>query len=87
MAQSAPLVFSNISPAQYATLIQKAKASGIDLAGNSGTASKFGVEISWSYSPDARELTLQCLKTPFFVSAESVDAKIQSLMKETLAAA
>ena len=81
----APLTFSGISAAQYAILVQKAAASGIQLTGNSGTASSFGVEVSWNYSPDAKQLTFQCLKTPFFIKAEDVNAKIQSLVTETLA--
>lgn len=85
MGHSAPQVFSGISPAQFATLTVKAKAAGIDLGGNSGTASKFGVGVSWNYSPEAQQLTLQCLSTPFFVKPEEVNAKIQALVKESLA--
>src|SRR5262249_45053227 len=43
MAPSAPQVFKGITPEQYALLIAKAKTAGIDIAGNNGTASKFGV--------------------------------------------
>jgi hypothetical protein len=85
MAQCAPQVFAGITPEQYAVLTAKAKAAGIDLSGNNGTASKFGVEVTWSYAPDKQELTLQCLKAPFFVSGEDVDAKFRALVKETLA--
>ncbi len=84
MAQSPPQVFSGITPENYATLMQKANASGLALNGNSGTASKYGVEVAWNYSPETQELSLQCLHTPFFVKPESVYAKIQALVKETL---
>ncbi|MFZ0747216.1 MAG: hypothetical protein WAM85_22625 [Terracidiphilus sp.] len=84
MSQNPPLVFSNISPAQYATLIAKAKTSGIDIAGNSGTATKFGVEVAWNYAPDAQQLTLQCLKSPFFMSEAEVHAKLQSLVEQSI---
>jgi hypothetical protein len=84
MGHSATQVFSGISPAQFATLQVKAQAAGIDLGGNSGTASKFGVEVSWNYSPESQALTLQCLSTPFFVKPEEVNAKIQALVKESL---
>jgi hypothetical protein len=33
MAQSAPQVFSGITPAKYASLLLKAQANGLDLAG------------------------------------------------------
>jgi hypothetical protein len=82
--QSAPQVFSGITPENYATLIQKAQSAGLNLTGNSGTAAKFGVEMAWNYSAEARQLTIQCLGTPFFVKPEQVNAKIQALVKETL---
>ncbi len=84
MAQSEPQVFSGITPATYAKLTEKARASGIELAGNSGTASRFGVEVAWNYLPETKQLTFQCLKTPFFISANDVHAKLQTLVEQTL---
>ncbi len=84
MAPSAPQVFTGITPERYARLITKAKTAGIDITGYSGTASKFGVEISWNYSPETQELTLQTLKHPFFMSASDVDAKVKSLVNDSL---
>jgi hypothetical protein len=84
MAQGAPQVFPGITPEQYAKLTAKAQSAGIALNGNSGTASKFGVEVAWNYSPETQELTLQCLRTPIFVKPEAVNAKIQALVRETL---
>jgi hypothetical protein len=85
MAPSAPQVFQNMTPDQYARLVAKAKASGIDLNGNSGTASKFGAQITWNYAPATQELTLQCLKAPFFMSAADVNARLHSMVTESLA--
>jgi hypothetical protein len=79
-----PLTFAGISPEKFEALLQKARDAGFNLAGNSGTAEKFGVEISWSYSPEQSTLTLQCLRTPFFVKADEVDAKLQSMVREAL---
>jgi hypothetical protein len=84
MPPIAPLVFPAITPAQFATLIAKAREAGINLDGNSGTASKYGVEVTWNYVPDSQQLTFQCLKTPFFVNAADVHAKIQTLVQQTL---
>jgi hypothetical protein len=84
MAQSAPQVFSGITSENYATLIKKAQSAGLNLTGNSGAASKFGVEMSWNYSAVEQQLTVQCLATPFFVKPEQVIAKVQALVKETL---
>jgi hypothetical protein len=43
------------------------------------------VEVAWNYSSGTQELTFQCLRTPFFMKAEDVDAKIKSLVKGSLA--
>ena len=84
MPPSQPQVFSNIAPGQYAALVQKASADGINLTGNSGTASNFGVEVKWNYSPESRGLTIQVLDTPFFLSPESIDARIKAMVEETV---
>jgi hypothetical protein len=84
MSTSAPQIFNGVTPEQYARLVEKARTAGIDLSGNSGAASKYGVEISWNYAPATQELTLHCLKTPFFMSAAAVDAKIATLVRESL---
>jgi len=84
VAQSEPQIFKGISPQQFAQLQVKAQAAGIGLNGNSGIASQFGVEVSWNYAPETQELTLQCLSAPFFVRPEDVDAKIRSLVNESL---
>lgn len=85
MAGSAPQVFHGITPEKYGRLMEKARGAGIEMQGNSGTAMKFGVEVEWNYSPDTQDLTLQCLRTPFFLTAADVDAKIQGLVNEAMA--
>jgi hypothetical protein len=79
MASNPPRVFSGITPDQYAQLTQKARANGIEMNGNSGTATKFGVEMAWTYAPELQQLTVQCLRTPIFISAASVYAKLEAL--------
>jgi hypothetical protein len=85
MAASAPLVFSPITPEQYVNLIQKANAAGLALHGNSGSAGKYGVEVAWQYSAEEQTLTIQCMRTPFLIKASDVNAKIQSVVNESLA--
>jgi hypothetical protein len=87
MAVHPPQVFSGITPAQYELLTEKARKNGIAMSGNSGSASKYGIELEWNYLPDAQQLTVQCLRTPVFVSAATVDGKLQALVRETLAQA
>jgi hypothetical protein len=83
MEQNEPQVFSGITPEQFAKLTEKAKDAGMDIQGNSGTATEFGVEVAWNYAPEAQHLTLHCLKTPFFISTAQVNARIQALVKES----
>lgn len=85
MVENKSQVFSNIAPGQFAKLSQKANAAGVKMAGNSGSASKMGVEIAWNYSEDKQQLELTCLRTPFFMKAEDLNAKLRDLVNETLA--
>ena len=85
MTQSSPQVFKGITPEQFAKLSAKAQAAGIALNGNTGTAQKFGVEVEWNYVPETQQLTLHCLRTPFFVNVEDVNTKIKALVQESLA--
>jgi hypothetical protein len=85
VAESAPQVFTGVTPEQFARLTEKARAAGIDLNSANGTASVLGVQLAWNYAPETGELTIQCLQAPFFVSPASVDARIATLVKESLA--
>ena len=85
MSDSQPLTFSNISTQQFSALTAKARAAGIDLNGNSGTASKFGVEVSWNYVPATGQLTLHCLRAPFFMKIADVNAQMRALVEGTTA--
>ncbi len=85
MAPSAPQTYKGITPDQYAKLAEKARGAGIEMQGNSGSASKFGVEVEWKYVPETQELTLQCLKAPIFLKAADVDAKLREMVRQTLA--
>jgi hypothetical protein len=82
MAQDPPQVFSGIRPEQYAQIVEKARASGIEMSGNRGTASKYGVEMAWDYSPEMQQLTVECLRTPIFVSAATVYSKLRQLVEQ-----
>jgi hypothetical protein len=83
VAPSAPQTFKGVTPERYAKLTEKARSTGIPMTGNSGSASKFGIEVSWNYSPEIQELTIQCLKAPFFMTAVDVDAKIRDLVQQS----
>ena len=84
MAAGTPQVFSGITPAKYAALMEKANNSGVLMSGSSGRATKMGVEVEWNYSAEKQELVLTCHRTPFFVSAEDVNARLQELVRQAL---
>lgn len=84
MGQCAAQVFQNITPEQFATLIDKANAAGITITGNSGSASKLGIDVSWNYDPEVQQLNIQCTHVPFFVSCNDVNLKIQGLVRDSL---
>jgi hypothetical protein len=85
MAESGPLTFEGITPAQFAVLGEKARAAGIALEGNSGTAEKFGVAVRWDYAPDSGRLAFEVLKTPFFVSEDDVITRLRKMVEQSLA--
>jgi hypothetical protein len=86
MAAGTPQVFSGITPAKYAALMEKANSSGVPMSGNSGRASKMGIEVEWNYSPEKQELVLTCHRTPIFMSAENVNARLHELVRQALQA-
>ena len=85
MSENLPLTFSNITPEQFSALTAKARATGIDLSGNAGSATKFGVEVSWNYVPATQQLTLHCLRAPFFMKFADVNAQMRALVESTTA--
>lgn len=85
MTGNKPQVFSGVTPVQFAKLIEKGKAAGIEISGNSGQAGKLGIEVAWNYSEDTQQLELTCLRAPFFVSADDVNAKLRTMVSEALA--
>jgi hypothetical protein len=84
MAAGTPQVFSGITPAKYASLMEKANSAGVLMSGNSGRATRMGVEVEWNYSAEKQELVLTCLRTPFFVSGEDVNTRLQNLVNQAL---
>lgn len=82
-------VWKNVTPAQYEALAAEARAKGIPIVGNSGQAQKVGIAVMWSYVPNEitpdGELTIQVMKTPFFISEKTVAKDIAALVEQVLA--
>ena len=56
------------------------------MKGNTGRASRMGVEVEWNYSEAKQELVLTCLQTPFFIKAANINEKLRSLVEDALSA-
>ena len=84
MSAATPQIFSGITPAKYALLMERAQDAGLPMNGNSGRASRMGVEVEWNYSPEEQQLVLTCHRAPLFMSVESVNSKIHELVSRAL---
>ena len=79
MTADTPQVFTGITQAQYAKLIEKARAAGMVINGNNGRASRMGVELEWNYceenrnwsSPVSRHRSSSVLRTSMQSSTHS----------------
>ena len=78
--------FSGITQRHFACLLQTAQSSGINISGNSGTASGSGITIAWHYDPAAERLTVQCTDKPVFVGYGVILSQIRDLVSNCTAA-
>ena len=82
MGSCAAQTFSGISAGQFACLLKKVSDSGVSVSGNSGSASKDGITISWEFDPVSSTLQIQCTSAPFFVSCGMINSKIHDFVDE-----
>jgi hypothetical protein len=82
MGKCATQVFGDISSEQFACLVDRAKAAGMQIDGNSGTTPQHnGVSVAWEYDPVAKTLSIQCLSLPFLVSCGAANSQIHGLVE------
>lgn len=84
MAGCATQTFTNVTQQKFAQLLVAAQAQGINIAGNTGSASKDGITISWDFDPGQQVLTIQCTSAPFFVSCGTINSKIHDLVDQAI---
>jgi hypothetical protein len=80
MGQCAEQVFSNCTIAKFVCLMAKAQAAGINIQGNSGTATQDGITISWTFDPAGETLSIQCTSAPFYLSCGTINQNIHDLV-------
>ena len=76
--------FSGVTHDQFSLLLQKAQGAGINISGNSGTASQGGITMTWNYDPAAQVLIIQCTDSPFFIPCSTINSQINDLVKGSL---
>jgi hypothetical protein len=72
--------FTGFTLERFDCLLEKAQAAGVDITGNSGTASRDGIEITWNFDPIAQTLTIQCIAAPLLVPCGVINSKIRALV-------
>lgn len=80
MGGCAAQVFSNVDSARFERLTAKAQTEGMNIAGNSGTATEGKITVTWDYDPTAQTLTLQCTDSPFYLGCGFINSNIHSLI-------
>lgn len=76
--------FAGIDTARFLAIAEKVRSkTGVAVAGAEGQASANGFTLAWKYSPESQQLTVECLKKPFFVSGGLVLRNVQQLVEET----
>ena len=74
------ITLSGITAAKYQTLLAKAAAQGLQLAGPSGSTEFQGMQFTWNYDFASDSLTIQCTDKPIFVPCGMIESRIRALM-------
>jgi hypothetical protein len=82
MSSCAAQTFTGISPDQFACLLKMVSDSGVPISGNSGSASKDGITVAWTFDPTTKTLNIQCTSAPFFVTCGMINSKIHDLVDQ-----
>lgn len=80
-AQLEPLSFTGITQKKFASIQETAvNKTGLAIKGNSGEASKLGIDIAWNYDGKS-VLTFDIKHVPFIVSKQTVIDTIAKLVQ------
>jgi hypothetical protein len=74
------ITLTGITTEKYQTLLAKAAAQGLELAGPSGSTGFQGMQFTWNYDAASDSLTIQCTDKPIFVPCSMIESRIRSLM-------
>lgn len=83
MGKCAPQTFPNFTADCISALMARIRSEGVSAPASggdqlSGTASRAGFEIAWTYDPEVQALTVQCTSAPFFAPCSLITSQINS---------
>lgn len=84
MANCSPCNFTNVTPAAFQCLVDKAAKYGVKINSDSGTESEKGFKITWNYARAAQTLTIQCVGKPFIFSCKTVNKNINEIVNDCI---
>jgi hypothetical protein len=83
MAKCDKLTFVDFSDDCIQALRRRVQSEGVEESSvpsgsTSGTASRAGFDIAWTYDPPTQTLTVECTNSPFFAPCKVINAQITS---------
>jgi hypothetical protein len=74
------ITLTGITTENYQTLLAKAAAQGLNLAGTTGSTEYQGMQFLWNYDAAAGSLTIQCTDKPIFIPCSMIESRIRALV-------
>ena len=84
MSACAMLSYNNVTSAAWQCGVAKAAQYGVQITGNSGSATASGFTIAWNYNPSAQTLTLQCTDSPWWAPCSTINSHINDAVEACL---
>lgn len=84
MSACAMLSYNNVTPAAWQCAVQAAKAYGVNITSNSGSATVSGFTIQWNYNPSNSTATVQCTDSPFWAPCSVINSKLNDAVEACL---
>lgn len=72
--------FSGITQAQFDCLAKAAQNENVPISGNSGSASKDGITVVWTYDPGSQTLDIQCTGHPLLIPCGTINSRIKGFV-------
>jgi hypothetical protein len=84
MAAWAMLTYNNVTQAAWQSAKQAVAQYGIQIATDSGNATRDGFTVHWNYNGQTRILSIQCTDSPFLVPCSTINSRINDVIESCL---